>query len=88
MVRKTEAYRPDYAVPPGALLREWLQTHEISPEDLARRSGLTVHSIDEILAGRGTIGPDVAIKLQRSLGVDASVWLAMEANYRLHETTE
>ena len=35
----TNQYRPDYAVPPGAILEECLETHGISPAEFARRCG-------------------------------------------------
>ena len=77
-------YEPDYAVPPGQVLEEHLAVHGISPAEFARRCGRSAELIREIIAGRAPVEADTALRFEKVLGMDASVWLGIEADYRLH----
>ena len=77
-------YRPDYALPPGALIQEQLDTLDMSGRELARRCGRSPKLIAEIIAGKAPIEPETALQIERVLETSASIWLGMEANYRLH----
>lgn len=85
MATEKNQYRPDYAVPPGWLLDERLKVQRISQAEFARRCGRSPKLISEIVSGKAAIQPDTALQFERVLGVDASIWLGMEANYRLHQ---
>ena len=39
MVTATNRYEPDYAVPPGWVLKERLDAHGMTPAEFARRCG-------------------------------------------------
>ena len=84
MTTATNRYRPDYAVQPGWILEEELEARNIPQAELARRCGRSAKLISEIIAGKAPIEPTTAIQFQRVLGVDASVWLGIESNYRRH----
>ncbi len=88
MVENKMAYQPDYAVPPGWVLEEMLEAHEISHAEFARRCGRSAKLMSEIIAGKAPVEPKTAIQFGRVLGMDASVWLNLEANYRLHRAKE
>lgn len=79
-----QTYQPDYALPPGALIQDYLTTLDISGRELARRCGRSPKLIAEIIAGKAPIEPDTALQLERVLETSASIWLGMEALYRLH----
>src|SRR6202035_3092434 len=79
---QTNRYDPNYAAPPGALIQEYLDEHGISARELARRCGRSAKLITEIVLGKA------ALQLERVLELDASVWLQMEAAYRLHLARE
>lgn len=81
-------YSPDYAVPPGWVIEEHLATHGISQAELARRCGRSPKLISEIIAGRGPIEPGTALQFEIVLGVDASVWLGIEADCQLFRARE
>ena len=84
----THPYRPDYAVPPGAVLEEHLEARGMSQAELARRCGRSAKLISEIMTGKATVEPETALQLERVLGVDASIWLGIEAGYQLHRARE
>src|ERR1700722_12346194 len=84
MTQIQHLYQPDYVPPPGKLLEEYIDARELSARELARRCGRSAKLFVEILAGKAPIEPETAMQLERVLGMDASVWLNMEAAYRLH----
>ena len=88
MATATNQYRPDYAVPPGWVLQERLGAEGISHAEFARRCGRSPKLISEIIAGKAPLEPGTALQFEKVLGVDASVWLGIESDYRLHRARE
>ena len=88
MVASTYSYRPDYAVPPGWVLDEHLKSQSLSPAEFARRCGRSAKLISEIIAGKAPVEPKTALQFEKVLGLDANIWLGMEARYRLHLARE
>ena len=88
MATATNKYQPDYAVPPGWVVEEHLATHDVSQAEFARRCGRSPKLISEIIAGRAPIEPHTALQFEKVLGVDASIWLGLEADYRLYRARE
>ncbi len=83
MARLENTFEPDYAVPPGSVSSEILESRGISQAELARRCGRSPKLISEVLSGTAPIEPETAIQLERVLGMSATVWLNLESNYRL-----
>jgi HTH-type transcriptional regulator / antitoxin HigA len=79
----TTEFRPDYAPCPGELVTEYLEMLGISARALARRCGRSAKLMSEILTGKATLEPETALQLERVLNVEATIWLQMEAAYRL-----
>ena len=88
MVAATYTYRPDYAVPPGWVLEEHLKSQSLSPAELARRCGRSAKLISEIIAGKAPVEPKTALQFEKVLGLNASIWLGIEARYQLHQARE
>lgn len=88
MTTATYRYEPDYAVPPGWVLEERLEDRQFSHAEFARRCGRSAKLISEIIAGKAPIEPVTALQFEKVLGLDASVWLGMESDYRLHQVRE
>ena len=88
MVTTTNLFQPDYAVPPGWVLKEHLEAYGISQAELARRCGRSPKLISEIIDGKAPVEAKTALQFEKVLGVDASIWLGIERDYRLHQTRE
>ena len=88
MATETNQYRPDYAVPPGAVLEERLEAHGLSHAEFARRCGRSAKLISEIIAGKAPVEPATALQFEKVLGVDAGIWLGIEKDYQLHRARE
>lgn len=76
------AYEPDYAVPPGETLREYMEEAEVDEAYVAAESGLTVDQVTAILCGEMVIDTESAERLEKVSGIPAGMWLRLEANYR------
>ena len=81
----TNRYEPNYAVPPGWVLAEYLEVRGTSQTEFARLCGRSRKSINEIVAGKAALHPKAALQFQRVLGLDARIWMGMEADYSLHK---
>lgn len=84
MMAKKYTFQPDYAasVPPGATLKETLETKGMSQADLSVRTGLTEKTISQIVNGSAPITLDTADKLELALGIPARFWNSRELTYR------
>ena len=85
MVTMLNQYKPDYSVPPGWILEEYLETLGISHAEFARRCGRSPKLISEIISGKASLEPKTALQFEKVLALDASIWLGIESNYRLHQ---
>ena len=88
MATVTNQFNPDYAVPPGWVLQERLQAEGISHAEFARRCGRSPKLVSEIISGKAPLEPGTALQFEKVLGVDASIWLGIESEYRLHQARE
>ena len=82
MSNQMTSYNPDYTSAPGETLAELLETHGMTQAQLAARTGRPKQHINEIIAAKAPITHDMAIQLERSLGVPAAFWNNREARYR------
>lgn len=76
------AFRPDRASPPGDTIAELLEERGWTQVELAERTGYTRKHINELLAGKKSLTPDAASRLERVLGSTAEFWLNREAHYQ------
>ena len=84
MVKVTKKYtfEPDYAVPPGDTLRETIDALGMTQKELAVRTGLTVQTLSRIFKGEQPISYETANRLELAVGVPATMWNNLEAQYR------
>jgi HTH-type transcriptional regulator / antitoxin HigA len=68
---------------PGEHIREELKRRGWGQADLALIMGRPVQRISELVLGKTSVSPEVAIELAAALGGTAETWLNREAAYRL-----
>lgn len=83
MIESANTYKPDYAIIPGWILEEHLEARGLSQKTFAKYCGRSSKLISNIIAGIAPIEPKTALEFERVLGMDASIWLNIEASYRL-----
>lgn len=78
-------YTPNYAVHPGEILEEYLDTLGMSQTELSDRTGIVLKHINEIIKGKAPVTSETALKLERSVGHPAHFWNNLQ---RLYEETK
>ena len=76
------------AIHPGEHLAEELRTLDMSAESLARRIGVPVNQITEILNGGRAITGDTALRLAHFFHTSAEFWLNLQKLYELRIAEE
>lgn len=83
MTNQTEnRYFPNYAVPPGEILEEELESRGMSEVELSQRTGLVEKTITEIIKAKAPITPEIALKFEGVFRQPADYWLNLERFYR------
>ena len=74
------------AIPPGEmLLEEFLKPMGIGQVDAARRLGISLNRLNEIVLGKRGITADTALRLARLLKTSPQFWMRLQADWDLHE---
>ena len=81
-------FNPDYAVHPGAILEETLEARGLTKRDTASRCGISAKHLNWILHGKAQVVPDLAISLERVVGVPADLWTNLQSQYELHQARD
>ena len=76
---------PDYAEHPGVLLGEELEARGLTRAALARELDVRASLIGDIVRGKRSITPEVALGLEAALGTSARFWLNLQTSYDLIE---
>ncbi len=84
MADAKNTYQPDYTVPPGWILEEMLEVREMSHAEFARRCNRSAKLVSDIISGKAPVEPETALQFEKVLGMDASVWINVEADFQLH----
>ncbi|HEX4670533.1 MAG TPA: HigA family addiction module antitoxin [Solirubrobacterales bacterium] len=80
-----EAFSPDYMPPPGETIAELLEEQEMTQTELARRLGVSLKHLNQVIKGSATISAELALGLEKVFSAPANFWLAREAIFRTHE---
>ena len=70
-------------VHPGALITECLEDLGLSVAEAAKGLGITRQQLHNVIAGRSSITPEMAIRFEKAFGSTADTWLRMQVNYDL-----
>ena len=75
--------RSDLAIHPGEYLADELEARNMSQRDLARSIGRPAQTVSEIIRGRRSISADLAVALERALGLSARGWMNLQSEFEL-----
>lgn len=70
------------AIPPGETIKEQLQNRGLTQREFAERMDFSDKHISRLINGYVELNTNVALRLETVLGLPASFWLNLEANYR------
>ena len=74
---------PSEPIHPGTLLKEEIEYRGISQKQLARQMCVSYSVLNEILNGKRPVSIEYALYLEAVLGIDAQLWIQMQADYNL-----
>jgi HTH-type transcriptional regulator/antitoxin HigA len=80
MIKKT--FQPDIAIHPGETLKEFLEKFDMTQTELAKRTGLTLKTVNEIVKGKNPITSETALKLASVFDTSAEFWNNLEKQYQ------
>ena len=80
---KKYPYNPDYAVPPGATIKETIKLKNMTQASFAKRMGMSQKTISQIIHGKAPINQKTAYKLELVLHIPAKFLNNAEMNYRM-----
>ena len=75
-------FNPNYAVPPGAVLEEWLEERGMSQTELAGRMNWPIKTINELIKGKTSFTQETAFQLEAVTGIEASFWTNADRIYQ------
>lgn len=75
------SYNPDSVSSPAETLLDMLHELKISDVQLSNASGLELKTIREVIFSGAEIDCNIAIGLQKALGIPAEFWLERQKNY-------
>jgi addiction module HigA family antidote len=70
------------------LLEEFLKPLSMTQTDLARRIGVPINRVNEIVNGKRGVSPDTALRLGKLFGIDAQFWLNLQLAWDLYEASK
>jgi antitoxin HigA-1 len=77
------------AVSPGEmLLEEFLRPMGIGQVEAARRLGVSLNRLNEIVLGKRGISADTALKLARLFKMSPQFWMRLQADWDLRQALE
>ncbi len=89
---KTITRNPNWlgpAIPPGELLlEEYLKPRGIGQIDAARRLGISLNRLNEIVLGKRSVTADTALRLARFLKTSPQLWMRLQADWDLHQAMQ
>ena len=75
--------RPIYPIHPGEILADELAELNKNPTELARELHVPANRISQLVAGKRAMTADIALRLERWLGVSAAFWMNLQKRYEL-----
>ena len=69
---------------PGKILKEdYLEPLSITIKDMASILGVSRKTLSKVINCRGSVTPDMALRLSRAFDTTAELWLNLQKNYDL-----
>jgi addiction module HigA family antidote len=76
-------------IPPGEiLLEEYLKPLGVGQIEAARKLGISLNRLNEIVLGKRSITADTALRLGRFLKTSPQLWMRLQADWDLHQAMQ
>lgn len=81
MAANSNRLTPARAVHPGEILREELRERGIKQKEFAQKIGVQPTHLNEFIKGRRNLNEDLAMRLEKSLGIPYKSWMNLHNGY-------
>lgn len=71
-------YEPTH---PGEIIKDEIEYRGITQKQLAEEIGIPASVLNAVLNGKRAVTAEYALLLEAALGIDADIWIRMQANY-------
>lgn len=78
-----KALVPFEATHPGELIKDELKERGLTQKRLSEITGIQASVISETITGKRSISLNMAIALEKSLGIPADMWMNLQTQYNL-----
>jgi addiction module HigA family antidote len=68
---------------PSEILVDELEYRKVSNQEFAQKMELDIDFINQFLQAKRPVTPEIALKIESILGIDAGFWLRMQSNYEM-----
>lgn len=80
---ETKEYIPFKAIHPGLIIKDELDARGISQKEFAQDIGMQTTMLNEIIKGKRAITAEIALVLEKGLGIKADSWMRHQVGYEL-----
>jgi addiction module HigA family antidote len=74
---------PFIATHPGELIKDELKERSMTQKELSETSGIKPSVLSETINGKRSVSLNVAVALEKALGIPAEVWMNLQTQYDL-----
>lgn len=74
---------PFAATHPGELIRDELKERGMTQKQLSEQTGIKTSVLSETINGKRSVSLNVAVALEKALGIPAEMWMNMQNQYDL-----
>ena len=82
-IKLTKNTIPSHATHPGVLIADEVEYRGIKQQELANVMGIASSVLSEIIHGKRNITPELALKFEKALDIDASYWMRLQVGYEI-----
>ncbi len=77
---------PFVATHPGEMIRDELKERGMTQKQLSEEMGIKPSVLSETINGKRSVSKNVAIALEKTLGIPAEIWMNLQNQYDLDKT--
>lgn len=79
----SKAQVPFVATHPGELIKDELKERGLTQKQLAEMTGIKPSVISETISGKRSVSLNMAVALEKALGIPADMWMNLQTQYNL-----
>ena len=79
----SKAQVPFVATHPGELIKDELKERGLTQKKLAEMTGIKASVISETISGKRSVSMNMAVALEKALGIPADMWMNLQTQYNL-----